>query len=348
MQDRRHFLKAAALGAAAFSLDGMKTAAAVTKDQTVVKGKPIVISTWDFGRAANEAAWQILKQGGRALDAVEAGVKVPEADPKNHTVGYGGFPDRDGRVTLDACIMDEAGNCGSVAALEHVVHAISVARAVMEKTPHVMLVGDGALQFALANGFKKENLLTPESEKAWKEWLKKSEYKPVINIENSSYDKGATTFNPLRLPGNVYNHDTIGMLALDANGNLSGACTTSGMAFKLHGRVGDSPIIGAGLYVDNEVGGATSTGVGEEVIRVVGSFLVVELMRQGYSPEAACKEAVTRIVKKSPKKAKEIQIGFLALNKKGEHGAYCLQEGFSYAACTSDTSNVLINGKHYF
>ncbi|RPE12349.1 twin-arginine translocation signal domain-containing protein [Chitinophaga lutea] len=349
MNSRRNFLKTAALGAAALSIDGIPAAA-----QSKTKGKvrkPIVVSTWDFGVAANKAAWEVLKKGGRALDAVENGVHVPESDPSNQTVGYGGFPDRDGRVTLDACIMDELGNCGSVAALEHIVHPISVARKVMEKTPHVMLVGDGALQFALENGFKKENLLTPESEKAWKEWLKKAEYKPVINIENKSYQgdgKGTTAFNPLRLPGNQYNHDTIGMIALDAAGNLSGACTTSGMAFKLHGRVGDSPIIGAGLYVDNEVGAATATGVGEEVIRVVGSFLVVELMRQGYSPEAACKEAVMRIVKKKPAKAKEIQIGFLALNKKGEHGAFCLQKGFSYAVATADNQEQLIQGKHYF
>ncbi|MBW8685126.1 N(4)-(beta-N-acetylglucosaminyl)-L-asparaginase [Chitinophaga rhizophila] len=351
MQDRRHFLKAAAIGAAALSLDGItsekaQAAAALKKGKGA---KPIVVSTWDFGRAANEAAWEVLKKGGRALDAVEAGVKVPEADPNNHTVGYSGYPDRDGRVTLDACIMDELGNCGSVASLEHIAHPISVARAVMEKTPHVMLVGDGALQFALANGFKKENLLTPEAEKAWREWLKTSEYKPIMNIENSSYgpDKG-TTFNPLKLPGNVYNHDTIGMVALDADGNLSGACTTSGMAYKLHGRVGDSPIIGAGLYVDNEVGAATATGVGEEVIRVVGSFLVVELMRQGYSPEAACKEAVIRIVKKNKERAKGVQIGFLAINKKGEHGAYCMQKGFNYAVLSQKENNVLIDGKHYF
>jgi N4-(beta-N-acetylglucosaminyl)-L-asparaginase len=347
MQDRRHFLKAAALGAAAFTFEGV-TPTPARASQQAAKGRPVVVSTWDFGREANKAAWEILQKNGRALDAVEAGVKVPEADPKNHTIGLGGFPDRDGHVTLDACIMDEQGNCGSVAALEHIVHAISVARAVMEKTPHVMLVGEGALQFALANGFKKENLLTPEAEKAWKEWLKKAEYKPIINIENKSYNGNDTTaFNPLQLPGNVYNHDTIGMVALDAQGNLSGACTTSGMAFKMRGRVGDSPIIGAGLYVDNDAGAATSTGVGEEVIRVVGSHLVVELMRQGYTPEAACKEAVTRIVKKNPKKAREIQIGFLALNNKGEHGAYCLQKGFSYAVRTADKEE-LIEGKSYF
>lgn len=302
--------------------------------------QPIVISTWDFGVAANQAAWAVLTKGGRALDAVEQGVRVPEADLSNPTVGKGGYPDRDGKVTLDACIMDELGNCGSVAALENITHAISVARLVMEKTPHVMLVGEGALQFALENGFKKENLLTPEAEKAWREWLKEKKYSPIMNIENQ---------NPAdQKPGNQYNHDTIGMLALDEKGNLSGACTTSGMAFKMHGRVGDSPIIGAGLYVDNEIGGATSTGVGEEVIRTVGSFLVVELMRQGHSPEAACKLAVERIIAKKPETAKEIQVGFLALNKQGEYGAYALQEGFSYAVCDAKKQDLLIKGKSIY
>jgi N4-(beta-N-acetylglucosaminyl)-L-asparaginase len=288
--------------------------------------KPIVLSTWDFGLQANVDAWKILSAGGRALDAVEAGARVPEGDPKITTVGLGGAPDRDGHVTLDACIMDENGGCGSVVCLEHIVHPISVARKVMEKTPHVMLAGDGALQFALANGFKKEKLLTKESEKAWKEWLKKAEYKPVANIEN---------------------HDTIGIIALDAAGNLSGACTTSGMAYKMRGRIGDSPIIGAGLYVDNEVGAATATGVGEEVIRIVGCHLVVELMRQGLSPEEACKQAVDRILKKNPAKAKEVQVGFLALNKNGEYGAYCLQKGFTYAVHTQ-SGNTLYDGKSHF
>lgn len=343
MFNRRKFIKASALSASLLAID-RKGAAAMIPDPQTTAAPPIVISTWDFGVAANQAAWTVLGSGGRALDAVEKGVRVPEADPNNQSVGYGGLPDRDGKVTLDACIMDEQGNCGSVAGLEHVIHAISVARMVMEKTPHVMLVGDGALQFALENGFKRENLLTPKSEKDWKEWLKTAKYKPVMNIENKLYDKAS----PTRLPGNQYNHDTIGMLALDAKGNLSGACTTSGMAYKLHGRVGDSPIIGAGLYVDNEIGGATSTGVGEEVIRNVGSFLVVELMRQGYPPEEACKEAVMRIIKKKPSTAKEIQVGFLALNKKGEYGAYAIQKGFSYAVCTAQKSDLLIPGKSYY
>jgi len=290
-----------------------------------IKNNPIVISTWDFGKAANAEAWKILLRKGRALDAVEAGVKIPEADPTNQSVGYGGLPDRDGRVTLDACIMDEKYNCGSVMCLEHIMHPISVARLVMEKTPHVVLTGDGALQFALANGFEKINLLTPESEKAWKEWLQSSRYEPVMNIENKK------TNDPSPMPGGPLNHDTIGMVALDANGNMSGACTTSGMAFKMHGRVGDSPIIGAGLYVDNEVGAATSTGVGEEVIRIVGSHLVVELMRQGLKPAAACKKAVERIIRRNPVQAKKVQVGFLALNNKGEYGAYALQKGFTFS-----------------
>lgn len=352
MFDRRKFIKATALSASLLAIDknnAFGIAPADSKSRTLqtnpgFAAKPIVISTWDFGIPANQEAWKVLSAGGRALDAVEKGVQVPEGDPKIQTVGYGGLPDRDGHVTLDACIMDEFGNCGSVAGIEHIIHPISVARRVMEKTPHVMLVGEGALQFALENGFKKENLLTRESEKAWKEWLKTAKYEPVVNIENKLYDKAA----PKKLPGNQYNHDTIGMLALDANGNLSGACTTSGMAYKLHGRVGDSPIIGAGLYVDNEIGGATSTGVGEEVIRNVGSFLVVELMRQGYTPEAACKEAVMRIIRKKPETAKNIQVGFLALNKKGEYGAYAIQKGFSYAVCDERKNDLLIDGKSYY
>jgi len=314
---RRSFLKKAATSTAILPISHVRAAAIV---------KPIVLSTWHFGLQANEAAWKILSGSGRALDAVEAGARVPEADPDNTSVGLGGAPDRDGKVTLDACIMDELGNCGSVAFLENIVHPISVARKVMEKTPHVMLVGDGALKFALDNGFKKENLLTDKSKKAYLAWKKEQQYKPVANIEN---------------------HDTIGIIAMDINGNLSGACTTSGLAYKMHGRVGDSPIIGAGLFVDNEVGAATSTGVGEEVIKIVGSHLVVELMRQGLSPSDACQEAVNRIVKKNPVKAKGLQVGFLALNKNGEFGSYCILPGFNYTVYDG-TANQLIDSKSYF
>jgi len=335
MYNRRKFIKVSAATASITALSRSSFAKTINSFEPV--GYPIVISTWNFGVDANKEAWKTLEKGGRALDAVEAGVRIPEADMSNHTVGRAGYPDRDGHVTLDACIMDEFGNCGSVAAMENIAHPISVARLVMEKTPHIMLVGDGATQFAVEQGFKREKLLTPESEKAWKEWLKTAKYAPVLNIEDKQH-----------APGNQYNHDTIGMLALDAKGNISGACTTSGMAFKLHGRVGDSPIIGAGLFVDNEVGGATSTGVGEEVIRNVGSFLVVELMRQGYHPEDACREAVNRIIKKKPDTAKQIQVGFLAINKKGEHGAYAIQPGFEYAVCNSQTQDQLIKGKSFY
>lgn len=335
MFNRRKFLQSSLLGSAGIVAGKKSLSESWHRDKPA--GKPIVISTWDFGKAANAEAWKTLGAGGRALDAVEAGVKIPEADPTNQSVGYGGLPDRDGRVTLDACIMDENGNCGSVMCLEHIIHAISVARLVMEKTPHVVLAGDGALQFALANGFKKENLLTPESEKAWKEWLKNSKYEPVINIENQLYDKKSSSFV---LPGSIDNHDTIGMVAIDSKGNISGACTTSGLAYKMHGRVGDSPIIGAGLFVDNEVGGATSTGVGEEVIRIVGSHTVVELMRQGVSPRDACKQAVDRIIKRNPERAKTLQVGFLALTKGGAFGAYAIQKGFSYSVRTADEEKV--------
>jgi N4-(beta-N-acetylglucosaminyl)-L-asparaginase len=330
MENRRNFLKTTALASAALAFQSFSGKQEGIEDSTNVgkTNKPIVISTWNFGVKANGAAWKILKNNGRALDAVEAGVKIPEGDPTERSVGYGGRPDRDGRVTLDACIMDEFSNIGSVASLEFIKHPISVARMVMEKTPHVMLVGDGALQFALAQGFPKENLLVEESEKEWKEWLKTSEYLPKANIEN---------------------HDTIGMIALDAHGNLSGACTTSGMAFKMHGRVGDSPIIGAGLYVDNEIGAATATGHGEEVIRIVGCHLVVELMRQGKSPQKACEEAVARIVKLTKnrnKNLKDIQVGFIALNKKGEYGAYCIQDGFNFAV-NDASGNRLINANYF-
>jgi N4-(beta-N-acetylglucosaminyl)-L-asparaginase len=322
MKTRRQLLQYTGTALAAFPF---AKAFAQNKSALVPSG-PIVVSTWSFGIQANDAAWKILGAGGRALDAVIAGVAVPEADPKNQSVGYGGLPDRDGRVTLDACVMDENGQAGSVACVENIVHVAALARKVMEKTPHVMLVGDGAQQFALTNGFKKQNLLTPESEKAWREWLKTAQYKPVANVEN---------------------HDTIGMVALDAAGNLSGTCTTSGMAYKMHGRVGDSPLIGAGLFVDNEVGAATSTGLGEEVIKICGSHLVVEQMRLGHSPEEACRIAVERITKKNPTKRDDLQVGFLALNKHGEHGAFCILKGFQYAV-RSNSQNVLIDGKSHF
>ena len=312
MLNRRRFLTLSSLSGLFPSL----AFATNSKVRRVPPPSPIVVSTWNQPKA-HAAAQAVLDRGGRALDIVEAGVRVPEADPNDTSVGYGGLPDRDGRVTLDACIMDEKGNAGSVTFLEHIMHPISVARAVMEKTPHVMLSGEGALRFALEQGFKKENLLTKSSEAAWRTWLKTAKYKPTVNIER---------------------HDTIGMLAMDKQGNLSGACTTSGLAYKMHGRVGDSPIIGAGLFVDNEIGGACATGVGELVMRTCGSFLVVELMRQGRTPQQACEEAALRIVKKQD--YKEVQVGFVATNRQGDVGAYSIQPGFSYTVSQAGKTDV--------
>ncbi len=299
--------------------------------------KPIVISTWDSGMPVNAEAWKILSNNGKSVDAVEAGAIHIENDI-NCCVGLGGYPDRDGIVTLDACIMDEKANCGAVAGLEQIKHPISVARKVMESTPHVILVGAGAQQFALENGFKlEEKKLSDDATKAYKEWLIKSKYQPEINIENK---KQNGPFAPNFFDDGTANHDTMGLVAMDFNGDLSGAVTTSGMAYKIHGRVGDSPIIGAGLFVDNEIGAATSSGVGEEVIRICGTHLVVEFMRNGYSPEMACKKACERIVKRDPKKAATLQVGFLALNKKGEYGAYAIQKGFVFSVKSNDENEI--------
>lgn len=310
MKNRRNFLKGTLLGALGALLAPKIISNINTPKENInsKEGFPMVISTWNHGLDANEGAMNVLNQGGNSLDAVEAGVRIPEADPKNTSVGYGGLPDRDGHVTLDACIMDHKGNCGSVAFLQHIKHPISVARKVMEETPHVMLSGQGALNFALEKGFPKEDLLTQNALKKWEEWKKGSFYHPIVNVEN---------------------HDTISMLALDEKGDISGACTTSGLSYKMHGRVGDSPIIGAGIFVDNEVGGCCATGLGEAVMKTVGSFLVVELMRQGASPQEACEEAIARIVKNQ--NYQDMQIGYLAIDKKGNHGAYAIQPWFNYA-----------------
>jgi N4-(beta-N-acetylglucosaminyl)-L-asparaginase len=313
---RRKFLKNASLSTAAIVItptilsckDNVKESdsqaiATIDSENNI----PLVIATWDVKEATGKA-WDVMQNGGSALDAVEQGCMVEEANEKGQSVGKGGLPDRDGNVTLDACIMDKNGNCGAVVYLKNITHAVSVARKVMEETPHVILAGEGAREFAIAQGFQPENLLTEASKKAWENWKLTSEYKPIINIEN---------------------HDTIGMLAIDKNGDISGACTTSGLAYKMAGRVGDSPIIGSGLFVDNEVGGCVATGLGEEVVKTVGSFLVVELMRQGKSPQEACEEAISRIVNKPNSDYKNFQVGYIAVNKKGETGSYAIHQYFS-------------------
>ena len=324
---RRAFIKLSAASTAAVAVAGYSnTYFASEKTYPIIElnSYPRVLSTWNHGLAANEAAWKIMERNGTALDAVEKGVRVTESDPNNRSVGLGGLPDANGLVTLDACIMDHSFNCGSVSFLQNIENPISVARKIMEDTPHVMLSGKGAYDFAIQKGFKHKNLLTQEAKLAWEKWIKDAKkQKPIINNEN---------------------HDTIGMLAIDKKGNLSGACTTSGWAYKLHGRVGDSPLIGAGLYVDNEVGAACATGLGEAVIRICGSHTVVELMRQGISPQNACKQAVERIIK-AHNNLDGLQVGFIALNKQGEFGAYSVYSGFNFALKDSKT-NSLINSKY--
>lgn len=311
---RRTLLGAAPLVAMAGS--------AVAQDRT----PDIMVSTWNFGAAANAAGWAARLGGGSALDMVEAGGRVAEADESNSSVGLGGLPDRDGRVTLDACVMTWAGDIGAVCALEDVVHAVSVARRVMERTPHTMLVGPGARSFAVDQGFETQNLLTPRAEAAWREWLKTANYAPRANSENADWrGQGAG------MPGGPGDHDTIGLLAIGADRRMAGACTTSGMAFKMRGRVGDSPIIGAGLYVDDEVGGATATGVGEDVVRVAGSHSVVEAMRHGLDPTAACRSVIERLARLRGTKVAASQVALLALDKAGRAGAFALQPGFTFA-----------------
>lgn len=300
--------------------------------------KPVMISTWHAGEQVNEVGWKTLSTNGKATDAIEAAGNYMETII-DCCVGLGGYPDRDGIVTLDAGIMEGGGQCGAVAGLERIKHPISVARKLMEETPHVLLVGDGAQKFALQNGFNLESgKLSSESEDAYREWLKKSEYKPRINIENK---RANGPFAPIYFDDGRLNHDTMGMIALDSSGKITVGVTTSGMAFKMHGRVGDSPVIGAGLFADDEVGAATSSGLGEEVIRMCGTHLVVEFMRQGSTPQQACKKAVHRIIKNDPVKAKTLQVGFIALDKKGRYGAYAIQKGFVFAVKTATENKVL-------
>ena len=322
---RRRFLKNLGLASAGLAIKPITTTAQTTAKSLPLKDSPLVISTWIHGMEANAGAWSVLENGGAALDAVQKGVAVTESDMNNRSVGLAGRPDRDGHVTLDACIMDHDSRCGSVAFLEDIQHPIDVARAIMDKTPHVMLVGEGAQKWALENGFSKVDFEVPipEVQKDYENWLIKSEYKTGVNVEN---------------------HDTIGMLALDASGRMAGACTTSGMAYKIRGRVGDSPIIGAGLFIDGDVGGATATGVGEAMIRTAGASAVVESMRRGASPEEACYDIVQRILKKHPG-VEGMQVGFLAMNMQGEYGGYSVYNGFNYAL-RSKHRNEMVDAKY--
>lgn len=311
--------------------------------------RPLVVSTWRHGLAANDAAWKVLAAGGRALDAVETGVRVSEADPEVMSVGYGGRPDREGHVTLDACVMDERGEAGAVAFLQGIMHPVSVARKVMELTPHVMLVGEGARRFAVAQGFPEQDLLTDKARAEWQEWLKKAEYSPWTPPTDPKSTSSARPGNRSpgdRKPGD--NHDTISMLAIDEAGNLSGACTTSGLAYKMHGRVGDSPIIGASLFVDNDVGAACATGVGEEVMKTLGSFLIVELMRRGATPQEACEEGIARILHRHrDDDLSKVQVGYLAIDRAGNVGAYDVQPWFQYAVTDAHEGTRLVDAASF-
>jgi N4-(beta-N-acetylglucosaminyl)-L-asparaginase len=320
---RKEFLQKMSIAGAAATLSPLNSLKALeTAPAAVPANGPIAFHTWNFNLPVNQTALKTLEEGGSLLDAVERSIGIVEADPSITSVGRGGFPDRDGHLTLDACLMDEHGNAGSVVCLEHIMHPISIARKVLEKTPHVILAGDGALQFAVELGFPKEDLLTDKAKKAYQEYLQQSKYQPPIDKNN---------------------HDTIGFIVMDKNGNLAGGCSTSGLAWKMRGRVGDSPVIGAGLYVDNEIGAATSTGLGETVIKVAGSFLIVEAMRNGATPQDACRLAIERIIKKQPqyKDVDNFLVGFIAINKRGEIGAMSYRKGLQYSLMRDGINSVV-------
>jgi L-asparaginase/N4-(beta-N-acetylglucosaminyl)-L-asparaginase len=286
--------------------------------QTRLYETPIFVATWPFGKAACERAIEVAKFSSM-LNAIEQGIWVTEADITNPSVGIGGIPNSEGQVELDACIMSGPDhNAGCVAGLQDIPHPISVARAVMESTPHVMLVGENARKFAIEHGFEPVDLLTEQQRVKWNQWR---------------HDKTS-----LSVTG--HHHDTIALLGLDGHGDLWGGCSTSGWGYKLPGRVGDSAIIGSGLYVDNHVGAAGATGLGENVMRHCGSFLVVELMRQGATPNEACRSAIERIAAADPRTVEELDINFIALNKQGQFGAAGTSLGFKYAVTTPDSSEL--------
>jgi N4-(beta-N-acetylglucosaminyl)-L-asparaginase len=313
---RRKFLKSTAVGVLGATA---ATNAGHAADFPGEKGEaPLIISTWPFGKASNDAALKVFLKSGSLLDAVERGIWVTESDINNHSVGLAGKPNAAGVVQLDACIMGPDHKAGSVAAIEGIRHPISAARRVMEKTNHVMLAGEGARMFALEQGLESVPINSRELYDAWQ----KQHPSPVTH--------------------KVDNHDTIALLILGTDGNIAGGCSTSGLAGKLPGRVGDSPILGSGLYVDNEIGAAGATGVGENVMRYCASFMIVEFMRQGMPPGEACLQAIRRIVKTEPT-GRELSINFIALDKTGRYGAAGTDNGFAYSVTMRDSSRVLPN-----
>ena len=325
--DRRHFLKSSALGSLGIQFFSAQLRA---ETATGVAEAPVFVSTWNFGKSVNEAALATLQSGGSMLDAIEKGIWVAEADENNASVGIGGIPNADGVVQLDACIM--AGprhQAGSVAGVEDILHPISVARRVMEDTVHVMLVGDGAKQFAISRGFQSTPLLTEKQRRnfeARQSRLKKEDLTP------QGFEEGRPTTKD--------SHDTIALIGMDKNRDVYGGCSTSGYGWKIPGRVGDSPIIGSGLYVDNEVGAAGATGMGENVMRYCASFMIVQEMRRGADPTTAIREVIQYIVKKDPLGIGELSINFIALDKQGRIGAAGTNRGFSFAVTSTRKSAV--------
>ena len=315
-QTRRDFLKHTTAAAATFSAG----CASPQSSAHLAKRGPLIVSTWGFGKPANEVALKVLQGGGSALDAVEQGVRLVETSG-NTSVGLSGKPNAAGVVQLDACIMNGPEHqAGSVAGVEGVVHPISAARLVMEKTPHVMLVGAGAHWFAEQNGLEVRD---GQADKAnYRTWLTRQ--------KRPTPGKG----------DKPENHDTIALLILDADGNIAAGCSTSGWGGKVPGRVGDSPIIGGGVYVDNEIGAAGATGLGENVMRYCASYQVVENMRQGMSPTEACAEAIRRIARTDPQ-GMDLAINFIAINKRGEFGAAGTQANFPYSVTTPNFSEIL-------
>ena len=298
--------------------------------------QPVVLATWPFGQIATKTALPFLEAGKPALDAALAGAQAVEDDPSVQSVGYGGLANRIGTITLDACVMEgKTLACGAVAGVENIRHVAALARRVMEKTPHVMLVGEGARLFAVQEGFALETLLTPESVAQW--YKTRPKPKDKADEQQTSVDLAPTGTFPSD------SHDTVTVLALDRAGNLGGVCTTSGLAHKMPGRVGDSPIIGAGLYVDNEAGAAGATGVGEEILRVGASLLIVEAMRAGKAPQAACELAVQRVNAAAARRGVHpARVAFLALDPKGRIGAAATQGSkFQYAVGRSGKTELL-------
>ena len=291
----------------------------------VTSQQPLFVATWKFGLPACQQSLATLNKTKSILDAIEMGIRVAEADTNVDSVGVGGAPNASGIVQLDACIMDgESHKAGSVAALENFPHPISVARRVMEKTKHVLLVGAGAAEFATEQGFETKDLLTETQKRKWQDWKAQQ--------AKSHGTKGGNATPP--------NHDTIALVGMDANGHIAGGCSTSGLAYKLPGRVGDSPILGSGLYVDGEVGAAGATGIGENVMRHCGSFLIVEFMRSGMDPTAACRAAIERIAKTEKKKASELHINFLAIDKQGRWGSAGTDDGYEIAVVTPESARL--------